>query len=37
MLKIIIKTGRRSDAPYMGVYFMAINNNKYYIYAAKPS
>ena len=28
---------RRSNTPYIGVYFMAISNSKYYIYAAKPS
>jgi len=37
MLKITIKIERRSDILYVGVYFIAANNNKYYIYAAKPS
>jgi len=37
ILKIIIKIGKRSDVPYIWVYFIIINNNKYYIYAAKPS
>jgi len=37
MLGVIIRIGRRSDAPNMGVHFVAISNSKYYIYAAKPS
>ena len=36
MLEIIIKIGKRSNALYMGVYFIAINNNKYHVYAANP-
>jgi len=35
MLGIIVGIGKKSDAPYIGVYFIIINNNKYYIYAAK--
>jgi len=35
MLKIIIKTGRRSDVFYVGVYFIIISNSKYFIYTAK--
>jgi len=34
MLEIIIKIGKRSNAFYMGVYFIVINNNKYHVYAA---
>jgi len=37
ILGIIIKIRKRSDAPYIRVYFIAMSNNKYYIYAAKPS
>jgi len=37
MLRVIVKIGRRSDAPNIEVYFIAISNSKYYIYAAKPS
>jgi len=36
VLKIIVKIGKKSNAPYIGVYFIAISNNKYYIYAANP-
>ena len=37
MLKTIAKIGKKSDAPYIGVYFIVISNSKYYIYAANPS
>ena len=33
MLGVVVKIGRRSNAPYMGVYFMAMSNSRYYIYA----
>ena len=36
MLGVIVKIGRRSDVPDMGVHFMATSNSKYYIYAANP-
>jgi len=36
MLKMSVRI-EKSDAPYIGVYFIVISNNKYYIYAAKPS
>ena len=36
MLKVIIKIKRRSNVPYVRVYFIIINNNKYYIYATNP-
>jgi len=36
MLGVIIKIGRKSNTLYVGVYFIAISNNKYYIYAANP-
>jgi len=34
VLGVIVKTGKRSNALYVGVYFIIINNNKHYIYAA---
>jgi len=34
VLKMIVKTRKRSNALYMGVYFKIISNNKYYIHAA---
>ena len=37
MLGITAKIKRRSNVPYIGVYLIAINNGKYYIYATKPS
>jgi len=37
MLGVIVKIGRRSDVPNMGVHFMATSNSKYYVYATKPS
>ena len=37
MLEIIVRIERRSDAPYIGVYFIAASSSRYYIYAAKPS
>ena len=37
MLGIIARAGKRSNIPYIGVYFIAISNNRHYIYAAKPS
>jgi len=36
MLEITIKTEKRSNVPYVGVYFIIISDNKYYIYAANP-
>jgi len=37
ILGMIVRAGRRSNAPYIGVYLMAMSNGRYYIYAAKPS
>jgi hypothetical protein len=37
VLIAIARVGRRSDAPYMGVYLVVISNSGYYVYAAKPS
>jgi len=36
MLRATVKIGK-SNASYIGVHFIAISSNKYYIYAAKPS
>jgi len=33
MLGAAVRIGRRSNTPYIGVYFMAISNSRYYIYA----
>jgi len=30
----MVRIERKSDAPYIGVNFVAVSNNKYYIYAA---
>jgi len=35
ILETIVKIKRKGDTPYVGVYFIATNNNKYYIYATK--
>ena len=40
MLIVLIVTagiGRRSTAPYIGVYLIAISNGRHYVYASKPS
>jgi len=37
ILGITARTGRRSNAPYIGVYLIATSNSRYYIYAAKLS
>jgi len=37
ILKVTVRIGRRSDAPNMGVYLMAISDSRHHIYAAKPS
>jgi len=37
MLGAIVKTGRRSDTPNMGVHFIVTSNSRYHVYAAKPS
>jgi len=36
ILKIMVKIGKRRNASYIGVYFMAANNSKYYIYTNNP-
>jgi len=37
ILGVIIKIGKRSNVLNMGVYFMAMSDNRYHVYAAKPS
>ena len=37
MLGTAARTERRSNAPYIGVYFMVASDSKYYIYANNPS
>ena len=32
-----VRIGKRSNAPYIGVYLIATSNGRYYIYATKPS
>ena len=37
VLIVIVRIGRRSDIPYIGVHLIVISNSRYYIYIAKPS
>jgi len=37
ILGAIVKIGRRSNTPNMGVYLVAISDGRYHVYAAKPS
>ena len=37
ILGLIVKIGRRSYIPYIGVHFMATGNSRYYVYANNPS
>jgi len=37
ILGAIVKIGRRSDAPNIGVYFIATSNSRHHVYATKPS
>ena len=37
ILRVIVRIGRRSNIPNIGVYLVAISNGKYYVYVAKPS
>jgi len=36
MLGIVIKIVRKSNTPYIGVYFIAISNSRHYVYANNP-
>ena len=37
ILRAIVRIGRRSDAPNIGVYFMATSDSRHHVHAAKPS
>ena len=37
VLIAIARIGRRSDAPYIGVYLIVISNSRYYVYTTKLS
>jgi len=37
ILGAAVKIERRSNIPYIGAYFMAISNSKYYVYTNNPS
>ena len=37
VLIVIVRIGRGSDAPYIGVHLIVISNIRYYVYTAKPS
>ena len=37
VLVVIARIGRRSDAPYIGVYLIKTSNGRHYVYTAKPS
>ena len=37
ILELIVRIGRRGNAPYIGVHFIAISDGRYYVYANNPS
>jgi hypothetical protein len=37
ILRVIVKIGRRSNIPNVGVYLIVTSDGRYYVYAAKPS
>ena len=37
VLVVIVRIGRGSDIPYIGVHLIVISNGRYYVYAAKLS
>jgi len=37
MLRAIVRIGRRSNIPNIGVHLIAISDGRYYVYTAKPS
>jgi hypothetical protein len=37
ILGLIVRIGRESNTPYIGVYLIVISNSRYYIYANNPS
>ena len=36
ILKAIVRIGRRSDIPNIGVHLIAISNGRHYVYTSKP-
>ena len=37
ILRAIVRIGRRSNTPNVGVYLIVTSNGRYYVYTAKPS
>ena len=37
ILGVIVRVGRRSNIPNIGVHLIAISNGRYYFYTSKPS
>ena len=37
VLIVIVRIGRGSDIPYIGVHLIVISSGRYYIYTTKPS
>ncbi len=37
MLRAIVRIGRRSNIPNVGVYLIATSDGRHHVYAAKPS
>jgi hypothetical protein len=37
ILELIVRIGRGSNIPYIGVYLIVISNSRYYVYADNPS
>ena len=37
VLIVIVRIGRRSDIPYIGVHLIAASDSRYYVYANNPS
>jgi hypothetical protein len=37
ILGLIVRIGRGSNIPYIGVHLIAISNSRYYVYADNPS
>ena len=37
ILEAIVRIGRRSNIPIIGVHLIVISNSRYYVYTTKPS
>ena len=37
ILRVIVRIGRRSNIPNIGVHLIVISDGRYYVYTAKPS